>query len=99
MGLAVAKQVVRVMDQAMDNTHAAGTMPSPLPQSYYVIFDGAQSGPYSEQEMSRLIADGKVIKDTHVWKPGMTAWQTVGNTPEVLKLVALAPPPFNKEEL
>lgn len=38
--------------------------------------------------------DGRLAKDSYVWKPGMPQWQIAKNTPEVLRLVALAPPPF-----
>jgi hypothetical protein len=51
-------------------------------------------GPFSEQELSRLIADKKIVKETYIWKPGMPKWEIAEKLPEILKLVALAPPPF-----
>ncbi len=57
--------------------------------------DGKRSGPYSEQELSRLIADKKVTKVTYVWRPGMIDWQKVENVPDILRLVALTPPKFD----
>ncbi|MBR1625978.1 MAG: DUF4339 domain-containing protein [Bacteroidales bacterium] len=100
MSIAIAKQMTQTMNHAMQNMHIPGSM-NPLqqsiPQTYYIITDNKQSGPYSEQELSRLIADKKVTKDTFVWKPGMLDWQKAEQVPEVLKLVALTPPPFNKQ--
>ena len=70
------------------------TIRSAPPQFYYAIIDGNQAGPFSEQELSRLIADRKVVKETYMWKPGLSNWQIAEKMPEILKLVALAPPPF-----
>lgn len=99
MGIAVAQQMVRMMNETMQNMYVPGTMnpmqPSPS-NIYYVILDGQQSGPYSEGELSRLIGQKKITKDTYIWKPGMTDWQTAERLPDVLRLVALTPVPFNK---
>ena len=55
-----------------------------------------QAGPFSEQEMARLISEGKVVKETYVWMPKLVSWKMAEQVPEVLKLVALTPPPFKK---
>ena len=98
LSMAVAQQMVNTMNQTMQNMYVPGAMNPMQPRvnhTYYVVLDNKQSGPYSEQELSRLIADKKVTKDTYVWEPGMLDWQKVENTPDVLKLVALTPPAFN----
>ena len=98
MGIAVAQQMVNTMNSAMSNMHVAGSMnpmQSPSPQFYYAILEGNQAGPFSEQELSRLIAEKKVVKETYIWKPGMPSWQIAEQLPEILKLVALSPPPFH----
>lgn len=99
MGMAVAQQMIRTMNESMQNMYVPGTM-NTMQQAphniYYVIMDGQQSGPYSEGELSRLIEQKKVTKDTYIWRPGMREWLTAENLPDVLKLVALQPVPFNK---
>lgn len=99
MGMAVAQQMIRTMNDSMQSMYVPGAM-NPMPQSpsnmYYVIMDGQQSGPYSDGELSRLIGQKKVTKDTYIWRPGMQEWLTAENLPDVLKLVALQPVPFNK---
>lgn len=60
---------------------------------FYVVLDGKSVGPLATPELSRLIAERRVTKETYVWKPGMPDWQLAENVPEVLKLVALTPPP------
>lgn len=97
MGMAVAQQMVNTMNNAMMSMQVPGVMnpiQSVLPQFYYVIIDGNQAGPFSEQELSRLIAEKKIVKDTYIWKPGLSNWVVAEKLPEILKLVALSPPPF-----
>ena len=100
MGMAVAQQMVNTMNSAMTNMHVPGSM-NPMQtvvatQFYYAIIEGNQAGPFSEQELSRLIAEKKIVKETYIWKPGLPKWEIAEKLPEILKLVALAPPPFQQ---
>ena len=45
-------------------------------------------------ELSRLIAEKKIVKETYIWKPGMSQWKLAENINEVLRLVAITPPPI-----
>lgn len=65
-----------------------------LQNFYYVILDEKQAGPFSESEVIRLFFEKKIDKNTYFWKTGMTNWLMAENIPSVLKLIALAPPPF-----
>jgi hypothetical protein len=97
MSMAVAQQMVQVMNQAMNNMQVPGamnTIQSTQQQFYYAIIGGNQAGPFSEQELSRLIAEKKILKDSYIWKPGLSNWVVAEKLPEILKLVALSPPPF-----
>ncbi len=97
MSLTIAQQMVQTMNSALTNMHVPGTMNSIQPvqqQFYYVMIKGKQAGPFSEQQLSRLIAEKKIIKETYIWKPGLPKWEIAEKLPEILKLVALAPPPF-----
>lgn len=99
MGLTMAQQMIKMMNESMQNMYIPGTMnpiqPSPS-QVYYVIINDAQVGPLSESDMSRLILEHKITKDTYAWIPGMQNWQPIEQIPNILRLVAIAPPPFNK---
>lgn len=98
MGLAIAEQMVKTMNSAMANMHVPSSM-NPIqttaPQFYYAIIEGNQAGPFSEQELSRMISEKKIVKETYIWKPSLPKWEIAENLPEILKLVALIPPPFN----
>ena len=96
MSMAIAQQMVNTMNSAMANMHVPGSM-NPIqtsPQFYFAMIEGSQMGPFSEQELSRLITDKKIVKETYIWKPGMPKWEIAEKLPEILKLVALVPPPF-----
>jgi len=99
LGMAVAQQMVNSMNHAFANTTIPGTNnpmnPPRVANNYFVILDDKQAGPFSETELSRLITEGKVNKQTYVWKPGMLKWETAENVAEVLRIVALSPPPFH----
>lgn len=99
MSLAIAQQMVKTMNDAMSNMHIPGSMnpmQSTPQQFYYAIIEGKQAGPFSEQELSRLISEKKVFKETYIWKPGMPKWEIAEKLPEIIKLVALSPPPFQQ---
>ncbi len=103
MGMAVANQMVTTMNQAVQGMCVPGVSNAPQPQlpkqMYYAIIDENQAGPFSEEELARLIANKKVNKDTYIWKPGMKEWAKAMNLPDVLRLVALVPPEFNPKNL
>ena len=101
MGMTVAQQMIKTMNQSMSEMHIPGAM-NPvvkrLEQFFYVIIEGKQAGPFSEQELAGLISEKKVVKETYVWMPSLPSWKMAEQVPEVLKLVALAPPPFQKNK-
>lgn len=98
MGMAVAQQMVKSMNESMTSMHVPGAMNKMEKEQsfFYVMIEGKQAGPFSEQEMARLISEGKVVKETYVWMPKLVSWKMAEQVPEVLKLVALTPPPFKK---
>ena len=99
MSIAIAQQMVQTMNSAMTTMHVPGSM-NPMqtaaPQFYYAMIEGNQAGPFSEQELSRLITEKKIVKETYIWKPGLSKWEIAEKLPEILKMVALAPPPFQQ---
>lgn len=99
MGMAIAQQMVKTMNETMQNMYVPGAMnpvQAPQQQFYYAMIDGKQAGPFSEQDLSRLITEKKIVKESYIWKPGMPNWEIAERLPEVLKLVALTPPEFKQ---
>ena len=69
---------------------------------FYAVLDGRQAGPFSIAEMSQLISQGSIARESLVWKQGMSAWQQAHITPEIMMLFpqsavppvgSLPPPP------
>ena len=98
LGMGMAQQMVGMMNQYMQQMYVPGSiqsMPKPMPPIYYVAIDGQQVGPLNDSEVSRLIAQKQVNKDSLAWMPGMAAWQPIEQIPAILKIVALTPPPLS----
>lgn len=97
LGMAMAQQMVKMMNQTMSSMQVPGsisTMPQPQPITIYIAADGQPVGPLSEQELMNLVMQRKVTKDTLAWMPGMPQWQPIEQMPAILKIIAIAPPPI-----
>ena len=97
MSMAIANQMATTMNQTMRKMDIPGAgKPTHVQpeQVYYVVLDGCQSGPFSLTEISRMINSKKIVKETYIWKPGMQQWQLAETIDEILRLVALNPPPI-----
>ena len=100
LGLGMAQQMVRTMNESMRQMYVPGSIQS-MPNSvtpqqvYYVAIDGKPVGPMSDRELSQLITSKKVDKNTLAWMPGMATWQPIEQVSAILKIIALTPPPLN----
>jgi len=97
MSVAIANQMASSMNQSLIQMQVPGAgkvMPTNAESIYFAVIDGKQSGPYSLTELSRLITEKKIVKETYIWKPGMIHWELAENVSEVLHLVAITPPPI-----
>ena len=98
MSMAVAQQMIQSMNQTMHNMHVPGAMNAMSPPSsdYYAVVNGDRIGPLTNAEMLKLVENKSINRHTYMWKPGMANWEIAEQLPEVLKLVALLPPPIPK---
>ena len=97
LGMGMAQQMIGMMNQSMQQMYVPGSIQAiskPMPQLYYVAIDGKQTGPLNDSEISQLITQKRIDKDSLVWMPGMAAWQPIEQIPAILKLIALTPPPL-----
>ena len=97
MSMQIARQMVGSMNQQLQQMYVPGSlqaMPQAAPAVYYVAIDGKPAGPLNENEVSRMIYNQQVTKDTLCWMPGMAKWKPVEQVPQVLRIVALTPPPL-----
>ena len=97
MGMAMAQQMVRVMNETMQTMYVPGsiqTMPAVQPVTFYVAINGQPVGPISESEFTQMVTNKQITKDTLAWMPGMLAWKPIELIPAILKVIAVAPPPI-----
>jgi hypothetical protein len=97
MGMAMAQQMVGMMNQTMRQMYVPGsiqTMPAAQPVTFYVAINGQPVGPISESEFTQMVTNKQITKDTLAWMPGMLAWKPIELIPAILKVIAVAPPPI-----
>lgn len=95
LGMGVANQMTNVVNESMRSIHISETQ-NATSKIYYVTIEGKAVGPLNDGELMQLIFQNKVNKDTLVWMPNMSGWKTIENIPEVLKVMALTPPPLTE---
>jgi membrane protease subunit (stomatin/prohibitin family) len=99
MGFAMANQMGQAMspgaaNQAGNASPAAAPPPLPGQASFYVALDGKQAGPFDSASLARLASEGKVNRDSLVWKQGMANWTPAGQVAELGNLFGATPPPL-----
>jgi membrane protease subunit (stomatin/prohibitin family) len=101
MGFVMANQMGNsVQGNAQGNAEqtnrAVPSGPPPLPQGtmYHVAVDGASQGPMAVSQLSVMIGDGTLKKETLVWSNGMANWVKASDVFEVNCLFGSMPPPL-----
>ena len=61
---------------------------------FYLVLDGAQAGPYSEDELRSLRDAGRLAPETLVWKAGMSGWTRAAQTAAFQGFFLDQPPPI-----
>ncbi len=97
IGLSMVKQMPEILDGCVPKSGDSimpsqnSNIPPPLQTAgVYVVVDNAQAGPFSDEEMLKLIKAGCVETDTLVWKTGMASWLPAKQVPDIQRLFVLA---------
>ena len=88
-----AGRLLMDMRAAADNCYRNQNRDTP----YYAVLDGESSGPYSFDEIRAMVRDGKITRESYIWKPQMTDWEFAANLTELKPLVSFTPPPVPSE--
>ncbi len=96
VGLGMGNLVVNSMGQAINQMQQSANNPPPIPQTiqYFVAVAGKQTGPFNEQQLTDMVAAGTFMRESLVWKTGMSAWQQAGQVAELANVFASTPPPI-----
>lgn len=72
---------------------AAAPPPPPPQAAWHVAVNGQTQGPFNDQQLSSLVAQGQFTATTMVWSAGMPSWAQAGQVPQLSSVFASAPPP------
>lgn len=105
MEVGIATQMMNTMNSVISHTAMPGVginpgisaqpglngcnAKTPAEKTYYIVKDEKVAGPFTESELSKLVADHKVTKKTFCWSAGMKSWTFAENIPEVNKILLL----------
>lgn len=94
IGMSMIQQMPAMINSVMPQGNAPGVTPTPPPikeqSQTYLAVDGSQAGPFSDEELVKLVQNDLLTPETLVWKTGMSAWTPASQVPEVNKLLFLA---------
>jgi hypothetical protein len=97
-GMGMANQMLGAMQPGASPgaTTGAAATPPPLPGAvqFYAAVDGKQAGPFDLAALQAHISEGKISRETLVWKQGMANWAAASTVGELQNLFAAVPPPL-----
>lgn len=94
MGGAMGQQIAGMMNNLGQQIQGAMNTPPPIPNvQYHISVNGAQSGPFTIQQLAQMVQGGQMNSNTYVWKQGMANWELAGNVQELASLFGAVPPP------
>ena len=96
IGMSVLQQMPKMMEGIIPNMTPASantTTPPPVqqqPEGVYIVVNNSQAGPFSQEDLIKLIQNDMLDEKTLVWKSGMLNWLPAVQVPDVNKLFILA---------
>ena len=67
---------------------------APTEKTYYVAINGKKIGPLALNIILHNIRQGKINKETLIWHPGLSNWQTAETLEELAQTFQMLPPPL-----
>jgi len=100
MGMAMAGQLAQggpwgaqPRPQAAAPAAAAPPPPPPVEHVWHIAENGQTKGPFSKADLGRMVTDGGLTRDTHVWTQGQDGWLKAADVTELAQLFTVLPPP------
>jgi hypothetical protein len=67
--------------------------PPPVEHVWHIAEDGQTHGPYSKARLGRMVTEGSLTRDSHVWTAGQDGWKRAEDVAELAQLFTVMPPP------
>ncbi len=95
VGMGMGNMVTNMMNQNTPNQNQASMPPPPPPVlQYFVAVNGAQTGPFTMQQLQSMVITNQLTKQSIVWKQGMAGWLAAETQAELIALFGAVPPPM-----
>ena len=98
LGFAMANQMGQTMGQQQQAQPQQASAPPPLPGQQQIAFfaaiNGQQAGPFDLPALNQMIGQGKITRETLVWKQGMANWTPAAQVNEIQQFFSQVPPPL-----
>lgn len=102
MGMGMMNQMGGVFQQQQvspPQQPATGMTPPPPPPppvsvSYFVAVNGAQTGPFTIQQLQAMVQSGQFTRASLVWTQGMSGWLAAETQADLANVFAAMPPPI-----
>ncbi|MGZ3863245.1 MAG: SPFH domain-containing protein [Bacteroidia bacterium] len=92
LGMGMGMNMANQMNQSFQNQQ---TPPPPPPVTqYFVAVNGAQTGPFTMQQLQTMAQTGQFTRQSQVWKQGMAAWGAAEAQAELAGIFSSMPPPI-----
>lgn len=95
MSAAEAEDTVKYLDECADCHHDENEHKGLIPHYIYIQLDKKIEGPFDDRQFAELVRARTVRRDTLCWLPGMEEWKSLADMPDLLKIIALTPPPVS----
>ena len=95
MGMGMMGQMGNAFQNNQFNGASGQNSPPPPPiVNYFVAVNGAQTGPFTMQQLQAMSSSGQFNRQSQVWKQGMTGWLAAETQTELSALFNSVPPPI-----
>ena len=95
MGMGMMGQMGNAFQNNQFNGASGQNSPPPPPiVNYFVAVNGAQTGPFTMQQLQAMASSGQFNRQSQVWKQGMTGWLAAETQTELSALFNSVPPPI-----
>jgi membrane protease subunit (stomatin/prohibitin family) len=95
MGMGMMGQMGNAFQNNQFNGASGQNSPPPPPiVNYFVAVNGAQTGPFTMQQLQAMANSGQFNRQSQVWKQGMAGWLAAETQTELSALFNSVPPPI-----